>query len=274
MSKQDEKTSEPKACFIIMPISDVDGYEPGHFKRVYDYIIKPACTAAGYTPLRADDVQSTNYIVIDILKRIITAEMVICDLSSRNANVLYELGLRHAFNLPVTLIKDSITTRVFDIQGLRDIEYDASLRIDSVESAKSLLETTLKNTSKLKKEDVNSIVQLLGITSATLPNVEITPDTGLLLKAINDLGERISRVEISPSVKTTSPPFNPLEKQSLVVFFDMYGRQFTKNSVVRHPEFGDGIILGMTSDYLYVKFKGDRIATFTLQGALEQLSVI
>jgi hypothetical protein len=225
MSKQDEKTSEPKACFIIMPISDVDGYEPGHFKRVYDYIIKPACTAAGYTPLRADDVQSTNYIVIDILKRIITAEMVICDLSSRNANVLYELGLRHAFNLPVTLIKDSITTRVFDIQGLRDIEYDASLRIDSVESAKSLLETTLKNTSKLKKEDVNSIVQLLGITSATLPN-------------------------------------------------DMYGRQFTKNSVVRHPEFGDGIILGMTSDYLYVKFKGDRIATFTLQGALEQLSVI
>lgn len=31
-----------KTCFVIMPISDVDGYEKGHFIRVYDYLIKPA----------------------------------------------------------------------------------------------------------------------------------------------------------------------------------------------------------------------------------------
>ena len=37
-----------KTCFVIMPISDVDGYEKGHFIRVYDYLIKPACEIAGY----------------------------------------------------------------------------------------------------------------------------------------------------------------------------------------------------------------------------------
>ena len=31
-----------KTCFVIMPISDVDGYEKGHFGRVYEYLIKPA----------------------------------------------------------------------------------------------------------------------------------------------------------------------------------------------------------------------------------------
>ena len=40
-----------------MPISDVEGYDPGHFKRVYEYIIKPACVAAGFIPIRADDVK-------------------------------------------------------------------------------------------------------------------------------------------------------------------------------------------------------------------------
>ena len=58
--------------------------------------------------------------------------MAICDLSSRNPNVLYELGIRQAFNKPVSLIKDAKTIRIFDIQGFRDIVYDESLRIDSV----------------------------------------------------------------------------------------------------------------------------------------------
>lgn len=45
MADTDGKTREEKLkkCFVIMPISDVDGYPKGHFNRVYDYIIVPAC---------------------------------------------------------------------------------------------------------------------------------------------------------------------------------------------------------------------------------------
>ena len=92
------KESAQPTCFVIMPISDVDTYDKGHFGRVYEYIIKPACAAAGFRPTRADEVQATNYIVVDILRKILDAEMMICDLSSRNPNVLYELGIRQAFN--------------------------------------------------------------------------------------------------------------------------------------------------------------------------------
>ena len=58
--------------------------------------------------------------------------MVICDISTRNANVMYELGIRHAYDKPVVLVKDKITDNIFDIQGIRYIEYDSRLRIDNV----------------------------------------------------------------------------------------------------------------------------------------------
>lgn len=94
----DEKPQKIKTCFIIMPIADHDSYDKGHFDRVYEYLIKPACNKAGYTPIRADDSKASNMIMFDILKKIMECDMAICDLSSKNANVFYELGLRQAFN--------------------------------------------------------------------------------------------------------------------------------------------------------------------------------
>lgn len=95
-----QEKSKP-ICFVIMPISDVHGYEPGHFGRVYEHILKPAIIAAGYLPVRADDTIKTDYIVVGIIQKIVESEMVICDFSARNPNVMYELGIRHAFNKPV-----------------------------------------------------------------------------------------------------------------------------------------------------------------------------
>lgn len=42
------KTEEKERCFVIMPISDPEEYEDGHFKNVYEDIFKPAIEAAGY----------------------------------------------------------------------------------------------------------------------------------------------------------------------------------------------------------------------------------
>ena len=154
---------EEKVCFVIMPISNIAPYEEGHFKRVYEYIIKPAVIKAGFTPLRADEVKQTNFIIIDILKQIINSSMCICDLSSRNPNVMYELGIRQAFRLPVTIIRDSKTPRIFDIQGLRDIEYNENLRIDSVNSSIESIGETIKNTYYHADNDINSIVDLIGV---------------------------------------------------------------------------------------------------------------
>lgn len=92
-----------QVCFVLMPISGVLGYEVGHFGRVYEHLLKPAIIAAGYTPVRADDAVKTDYIVVGIIQKIVESDMVVCDISARNPNVMYELGIRHAFNKPIVL---------------------------------------------------------------------------------------------------------------------------------------------------------------------------
>lgn len=97
-------SEDKKECFVIMPISDAEGYDKGHFTRVYEHLVKPAVIEAGFEPMRADDTSKANFIVVDILKQILESDMAICDLSSRNPNVFYELGIRQAFNLNSCLI--------------------------------------------------------------------------------------------------------------------------------------------------------------------------
>ena len=80
-------SEDKKECFVIMPISDAEGYDKGHFTRVYEHLVKPAVIEAGFEPMRADDTSKANFIVVDILKQILESDMAICDLSSRNPNV-------------------------------------------------------------------------------------------------------------------------------------------------------------------------------------------
>lgn len=174
---KEQSSSKNKICFVIMPISDHPDYATGHFKRVYEYIIKPACQKAGYEAIRADDTVKTNDIVSDIIRKIIDSDMAICDMSSRNPNVFYELGLRHAFNLKTTLIKDKRTPRAFDISGLRSVEYDESLRVDEVEKAIAALAGAITETEKMNSEEPNSTIQLLGL-SAPAKKVELKTMSG------------------------------------------------------------------------------------------------
>ncbi|HZT61314.1 MAG TPA: hypothetical protein VFA21_22090 [Pyrinomonadaceae bacterium] len=270
-----EAEQKPKICFVIMPISDVDGYEVGHFARVYDYLIGPACIKARFRPTRADEVQRTNHIIIDVVKRVVEADMVLCDLSSRNPNVMYELGIRQAFDKPVTIIKDMRTPRIFDIQGLRDVEYDETLRIDKIEDAISRISGTLINTYNQGDSDVNSVIQLLGITAASISTpLEVSKEGSLLLDAITDLGSRLSRIE--DDVKRTRASLKPRNRPQIQQAPSAYNSDtdFTLSmahalqmpgSKVRHDILGDGtVVSGAPLGYLHVQFADGKTYSFKL----------
>ncbi|CCN46536.1 conserved hypothetical protein [Vibrio nigripulchritudo MADA3029] len=149
-------------CFVIMPISDPDEYESGHFSRVYKHLITPACKGAGFDVVRADDINQTDYIALNIIEQIHEADMVVCDISSRNPNVMYELGIRHAISKPVVILKDNTTSKIFDIQGIRHIEYDKKLRIDNINETIPTLTEFIKNTYESSKSgsSSNSLINL------------------------------------------------------------------------------------------------------------------
>jgi len=177
MTEKKEQNIEKKEpyCFIIMPIADVDGYPQGHFKQVYENIISPACELAGYKAQRADEVKASNLIHLDILNKLIEAPIAICDLSTRNPNVLFELGIRQAFDKPVVLIQEKGTPRIFDIAPLRYLEYSKEMKYHEVLRSQEELKESLQATAIADGEvgNVNSIVKLLALNNpAKIPDLK------------------------------------------------------------------------------------------------------
>lgn len=252
-----------KTCFIMMPPAKNEGYEPGHFKRVYEYIVKPACKNAGFEPVREEDISTTNHIVIDVLKKIIEADMAICDLSSQNPAVLYQLGVRQAFNLPVTLIKDNKTSRIFDIQGWREVQYDANMRIDKIEEAIPELTHALKSAYKDAGKSINSITQLLGIEPAKVTKTEVSRDTELLLDAIDNINWRLNRIENdSPNRNSSGNGYPQMDNK----FVFVGNKLCSIGDEVAHPSYGEGVITNFSDSEAIVKFKNNNYIRFLLKG--------
>lgn len=176
MAKEVKKTEEIE-CFVIMPISNQKDYDDGHFTLVYEDIIKPAIEANNMKPIRADETKNTNLIQLDILKRIIETPIAICDMSSKNPNVFYELGMRQAFDMPTVLIKDESTNAPFDISGLRYITYSKNMKHRDVKKAIEELTNCIKETYSKKddKAEINSLIRLMELTTpASFNTIDIT----------------------------------------------------------------------------------------------------
>lgn len=171
----DMAKDENKNCFVLMPIADCDGYEKGHFAHVYDDIIKPAIDKTEFTAIRADEVKETNFIHLDILKKLIDAPIAVCDLSTRNPNVLFELGIRQAFDKPVVLIQEKGTPKIFDIAPLRYLEYSKEMKYHEVLESQKSLQEAIEATKAAEGDsgNINSIVKLMALSSpAIIPNLD------------------------------------------------------------------------------------------------------
>ncbi|HBL8879441.1 TPA: hypothetical protein LTW56_004237 [Enterobacter cloacae] len=203
----EDTISKELTCFVIMPIADTAGYEPSHFDRVYKHLIQPACIKANFKAVRADEISNTNFIVLDILRRIVESDIAICDLSSRNPNVMYELGLRQAFNKKTVLIKDEKTINPFDVQGFRYCSYDSALRIDNAFENVNSIAKALSSTHEADSFEVNSIVQLLKIEPAQIGDkTQLSDQNTIILEAIKELSNRIEKpIQNSQKVKITTP---------------------------------------------------------------------
>lgn len=116
-AKQGKVTSGQDQCFVIMPFG-------GWFNNYYETIFIPAIKDAGLVSQRADDLFRPGNIMGDIWKYTNEAKIILADLTGKNANVFYELGLAHALAKPAILVVDSIDDVPFDLRALRVLEYD------------------------------------------------------------------------------------------------------------------------------------------------------
>ena len=212
----------------MMPIGDQQGYSKGHFNRVYDYIIVPACKHAGYSPVKVDDQNTSNDSAWELTKSIVDSDIAICDVSAGVKNVLYAFSIRHALNLPVTVIKDVKT--LSNVQEFGAVEYDESLRIDTVQNEIQTIGEALLN-SVNTNADINSLLNRLCIGPGQLPDVIDIPSIPEFVPL--ELIEEVSKPEnllpmISPVPDFVGEPFSQQDVDTVKAgdaFFHMaYGK--------------------------------------------------
>lgn len=135
-------------AFVIMQIGAKDSPERKRADEIYDFVVVPALSDAGLEPYRADLDFSPGAITPKMLTELLGARLVIADLTGRNPNVFYELGVTHSFARPLISIADSSSSLPFDAKDERVIElgeYSTNgLTYAQGEKAKASLQESLK----------------------------------------------------------------------------------------------------------------------------------
>jgi hypothetical protein len=104
-------------CFYVGPFR-----EP--FNTIYRDHVHGPLVDAGFTIERADEIYSTDIVVSDIWRGITGAEIVIAEVSGKNPNVMYEIGMAHTVGRPVVVLGQEISDVPFDLRHRRCLVYD------------------------------------------------------------------------------------------------------------------------------------------------------
>jgi hypothetical protein len=147
------KGTGQKVCFVIAPIGGPKSPERRHSDRVYKHIIQAAAERCGYTPLPAKEIPGSGLIIAEVIKHVVSAPLVIADLTGGNANVFYELALRHAVRRPIVQIIASDEEIEFDVSHIRTLQFDIDDVIDDPNSEK---ETIRKLIDYIREAEGNS----------------------------------------------------------------------------------------------------------------------
>ena len=216
-----------------MPPTEPSGYSQGHFNLVYDYVIVPACRAAGYWPTKSDSITYEN--PMDVVKNIIDSEIVLCDLSASNSNALYGLAVRHSLDLPVTLVKDTKSFIMFDAKEFGLVEYDESLRIDTVQKAIEVLSAALVKAVESKKERH----QLLNRLSIGLPQFTPSVVDTEIVSVPEPTDQHILEEEVRPK-ETGLPKISPIPDYVGAAFTEAEIGKLKAGDSLFHLSYGKG----------------------------------
>jgi len=125
---REQKYNLNKLCFVDMPFGNKKDHHTGvevHFDQIYETAIEPAIIDADLEPLRGDEENRGGIIHQAMFARLLLSEYVIADLTTANANVYYELGIRHAARPFTTiLLHGNLHPLPFDIAPNRTIIYN------------------------------------------------------------------------------------------------------------------------------------------------------
>ncbi len=188
--------ADKPTCFMIMPITVPDIYLPmygndsDHFIHVMEYLFIPAIKEAGFEPYKpiatgADVIQG------EIIQNVEKTDLVLCDMSTLNANVFFELGMRTSLNKRICLVKDSSTKKLpFDTSIINYHTYE-SIDVWKIDSEKEKLIEHIKKSYDKKDNSLWKYFSLSAKGTEVKTSSDETSQIEYLSQQIQALREEI-----------------------------------------------------------------------------------
>lgn len=193
--KENGETPKP-TCGIVMPISAIDNYSAEHWLDVKQ-ILNDVIDSAGFVGSLVSDAEETSIIQKTIVQNVYNNDIVVCDVSGKNPNVMFELGMRLAFDKATIIIKDSITDYSFDTSPIEHLTYPRDLRFQIIVDFKEKLKNKIIATYEKSISDANYSTFLKSFGEfkvAHLESKEVSAEK-FIIETLNELRKDIRRLE-------------------------------------------------------------------------------
>ncbi len=164
----------PRTCFVIMPFSTTESCSEDEWTLLFEALFKPAIEGAGLDYECRRSVATRGNIVASILQELKESYVVLADLTDHNANVFYELGVRHSLKDRTILVAQKEEDIPFDLRAYAYHIYDW-LTEDGKEAFTTRITELLSEIDSNPDRPDNPVSDFLG--RATEPNPVQTPVT-------------------------------------------------------------------------------------------------
>lgn len=228
---------------LIMPISHTEGYPVGHWGDVRKIIEEALSEFDDYDVevTMVSEAEDSTLIQKTIIQRIYSDDIVIVDVSSKNPNVMFELGVRLAFDRPFILLKDDSTDYVFDISSIYHINYPRDLRYKDIVDMKNQLKLKLIATYNKSLEEESMYLKDFGTFKvANLQSTEL-PMVDYLQKMFNEVKKEIREVKPKKVESRITYQFNEENRKKNELLKDNIKMIIQK--YINSHDVGDGTIL-------------------------------
>jgi hypothetical protein len=189
-------TKDKKICGIVMPISNTDGCNENHWSEVLG-ILSDAIDDAGFEGNLVSNADDVGIIHKRIIQNLHDNPIVVCDVSCKNPNVMFELGLRLAFDKPTIIIKDDETSYSFDTSAIEHLEYPRDLRFNQIVEFKKKLSDKISATYKKSTTDSNYTTFLKHFGEFKVAKIDQKEVSGqeYILEELKSLRRSVNRID-------------------------------------------------------------------------------
>ncbi|MBU1216943.1 RNA helicase [bacterium] len=196
MSKEveKEKVKTKITCGLIMPISAIDGYTAEHWFEVKNIIIESVKSIDKYEieVKLVSDADDIGVIQERIVENVYKSDIVVCDVSAKNPNVMFELGMRLAFDKPTVIIIDNNTGYSFDTGVIEHVGYPKDLRFQPIIDFKNKLASKVLATyEKSISGDDKSFLKYFGTFKVAKLEETIVPANEIMMDMLSDIQREI-----------------------------------------------------------------------------------